>query len=565
MGANLNLPFGVRVSKGLPLDAERYIVADQAAMDVLIIENRAYEGLMVYNEDDETPYYLKVLGITPALSTWAPLITPLTIKGDLLIYGLENSRFPVGPTGRVLMADDTQPLGVKWASLSGGGDMLQDIYDRNSNGTVDNSEKLGGLLPAAYQTKGVVETISYPNHGKVKGDTISKIDLYYDYADNVKQLPATFMIVEVVDNNTLKVASIGIFDWDKSALIEGAVYYQTTNGNATEVYQEDNSQQLFTALSANKIELDLSPMFSETIVTPVGFAVKFKSFAETDTTFNIGYTGLDTVLWTDGVQNLTGTSVTFNWTNDDTKEVTINVADLALLNAQLLTDDENIFELNMTRLTKGVMLYNGVAGYVVKRIYFPNAAPVVSGGGFDIDYNFADKLQKIGLQKATITDLSIRINQCPNLELIIQPETAWSVTELQVNNSVIYGTFGLDNLTINGILNLNDNPFIEEIKFNPDADWTLCNDLGIDSSDLLKFVDFSIMTGILTNNNTKITVKNIGSTQSDMDNMLSDLVGVVPDNSATGRIISILGGAPPSSAGLADKVILESYGINVTL
>jgi len=73
MGANLNLPFGVRVSSNDPIDAERYIVADQAAMDALIVAGRAHEGLMVYNEADKTPYYLEVLGATPALSAWTPL------------------------------------------------------------------------------------------------------------------------------------------------------------------------------------------------------------------------------------------------------------------------------------------------------------------------------------------------------------------------------------------------------------------------------------------------------------------------------------------------------------
>ena len=81
----------------------------------------------------------------------------------------------------------------------------------------------------------------------------------------------------------------------------------------------------------------------------------------------------------------------------------------------------------------------------------------------------------------------------------------------------------------------------------------------------MKIVDFSIMTSILTLNNSSIIVSGIGSTQVDMDTMLANLVSVVPDNLVSGRVISLLGGAPPSAAGLANVAILEGYGINVNL
>ena len=59
--ANFNLPFGVRVSNNNPLDASRYVVADNAARDYIITEGRAYEGLQVYVANDKKLYILTTL------------------------------------------------------------------------------------------------------------------------------------------------------------------------------------------------------------------------------------------------------------------------------------------------------------------------------------------------------------------------------------------------------------------------------------------------------------------------------------------------------------------------
>lgn len=45
-------------------------------------------------------------------------------------------------------------------AAAGGGDMIKSVYDTNSNGTVDNAEKLGGNLPSVFATSASVKSQS---------------------------------------------------------------------------------------------------------------------------------------------------------------------------------------------------------------------------------------------------------------------------------------------------------------------------------------------------------------------------------------------------------------------
>lgn len=47
---------------------------------------------------------------------------PLTTKGDLFTYSTVNARLPVGTNGQVLSADSGETTGLKWITISGGGD-----------------------------------------------------------------------------------------------------------------------------------------------------------------------------------------------------------------------------------------------------------------------------------------------------------------------------------------------------------------------------------------------------------------------------------------------------------
>lgn len=50
--------------------------------------------------------------------------SPLTTKGDLYGYSTLDARIPVGSNGQVLTADSAETLGVKWATVTGTGDVV---------------------------------------------------------------------------------------------------------------------------------------------------------------------------------------------------------------------------------------------------------------------------------------------------------------------------------------------------------------------------------------------------------------------------------------------------------
>ena len=50
--------------------------------------------------------------------------SPLTTKGDIYGFSTVGDRLPVGGDGLILVADSTQPMGIKWASVAGTGDVV---------------------------------------------------------------------------------------------------------------------------------------------------------------------------------------------------------------------------------------------------------------------------------------------------------------------------------------------------------------------------------------------------------------------------------------------------------
>lgn len=62
---------------------------------------------------------------------------------------------------------------------TGAGDMAKSVYDTDNDGTVNNSDKLGGALPAAYMTKAVYDADGdgvADNAQRVGGYAVSVVD-----------------------------------------------------------------------------------------------------------------------------------------------------------------------------------------------------------------------------------------------------------------------------------------------------------------------------------------------------------------------------------------------------
>jgi hypothetical protein len=64
------------------------------------------------------PTWLTGLNWSKIIAAPAFLVNPLTTKGDMLAYGSSPTRLPVGADGTMLSADSTQPLGLRWVTLS---------------------------------------------------------------------------------------------------------------------------------------------------------------------------------------------------------------------------------------------------------------------------------------------------------------------------------------------------------------------------------------------------------------------------------------------------------------
>jgi len=59
--------------------------------------------------------------------------SPLTTKGDLLVYSTAEARLPVGANGYVLTADSAETAGVKWAAPTGGGSGQSNYYQAGAD------------------------------------------------------------------------------------------------------------------------------------------------------------------------------------------------------------------------------------------------------------------------------------------------------------------------------------------------------------------------------------------------------------------------------------------------
>jgi len=76
--------------------------------------------------------------------------SPLTTKGDLYGYSTLAARVPIGTDGQVLTADSAQALGLKWATVSGTGDVTA------ASNLTDNAIVRGDGGAKGVQTSGII-------------------------------------------------------------------------------------------------------------------------------------------------------------------------------------------------------------------------------------------------------------------------------------------------------------------------------------------------------------------------------------------------------------------------
>jgi hypothetical protein len=114
------------------------IVAD-GALSLGVIPATAVNNVLLSQGANVKPAYGKV-GLTTHVSGVLPIanggtnganktdgfdnLSPLTTKGDIIVHnGSDNIRLNVGADGTALVADSLVSAGVKWAAVSGGGNL----------------------------------------------------------------------------------------------------------------------------------------------------------------------------------------------------------------------------------------------------------------------------------------------------------------------------------------------------------------------------------------------------------------------------------------------------------
>lgn len=162
--AEFNLPFGVRIANNDPVDYDRYIATDIAARDAIVTAGRAYEGLQIYVESDQSLYIL----IDVSLSTWEIVGSDSSALAEL---DASIQTIGVGLNDVSIRVNNQDPSGV-YLPLTGGslsGDLTAEKnVDIGGNLTIDGSLYVVGTetidVSAAYIHLNTGLTIPAPDY-----------------------------------------------------------------------------------------------------------------------------------------------------------------------------------------------------------------------------------------------------------------------------------------------------------------------------------------------------------------------------------------------------------------
>lgn len=170
--------------------------------------------------------------------------------------------------------------------------------------------------------------------------------------------------------------------------------------------------------------------------------------------------------------------------------------------------------------------------------------------------------QKIDLRYTILNNTTLIIVSEPKFNQFIQPLLPWSVKVLLIENSQLYDTLDLSRLTVNDTLAITDNVFLEGINFNTGTTYYNVRKFIVCNNPQLRFVEFSIMAGILSKANSIIDIQNIGAGFHELKSMLEAINNQV-SSGQSGRSINI---SKNHEIGEEIKTIIseiESKGINV--
>jgi hypothetical protein len=106
--------------------------------------------------------------------------TPLTTKGDLFTFSTVDARLGVGTNGQTLVADSSTATGLKWATASGGGKVLQ-VVSANYSTQTSNSTNVAAdtgltatITPTSATSK-IYVIVSQNGVSKNAGNTESSV------------------------------------------------------------------------------------------------------------------------------------------------------------------------------------------------------------------------------------------------------------------------------------------------------------------------------------------------------------------------------------------------------
>jgi len=153
--------------------------------------------------------------------------SPLTTKGDIYAFSTVDARFPVGTNGHTIIADSTQPLGIKWAAIPGGGDMLISTYD-----TAGVSEQLLGLTATQTLTNKTIDLTDNTLSGTKADFNTALSDGSFIFVGDAPTAHTHLLAAGATDVDATA-AEVNVLDLSATALTAGWGYFADAVSTAT--------------------------------------------------------------------------------------------------------------------------------------------------------------------------------------------------------------------------------------------------------------------------------------------------------------------------------------------